>query len=165
MDYRRSTAQNPEDNCEYYNRMLCRSLAQERKQPVVAFDAVHEGVNHAQGLAMEDSQFNGLAARVELSDEARVILTQNINPGVGLMNGTQATVKKSSSRQATILIMRIQHSACQHAFCLMCPSILALRFFPIRLGRRGFHSFHEPCAMLTIAVSSARNFRLFWVGR
>ena len=94
MDYRRSTAQNPEDNCEYYNRMLCRSLAQERKQPVVAFDAVHEGVNQAQGLALEESQFNGLAARVELSDEARVILTQNINPGVGLMNGTQATVKK-----------------------------------------------------------------------
>ena len=74
--------------------MLCRSLARERKQPVVAVDAIHEGISQAQGLAMEESQFNGLASRVELSDEARVILTQNINPEVGLMNGTQAVVKK-----------------------------------------------------------------------
>ena len=93
MDYRRSTVRNPEDNCEYYNRMLCRSLARERKQPVIAFDAVHEGMSHEQGMAMEESHFNGLQAHLELCDEARGILTQNINPGVGLMNGTQVTVK------------------------------------------------------------------------
>ena len=61
---------------------------------MVAFDAIHEGISQAQGLAMEESQFNGLASHVELSDEARVILTQNINPEVGLMNGTQAVVKQ-----------------------------------------------------------------------
>ena len=60
MDYRRSTVRNPEDNCEYYNRMLCRSLARERKQPVIAFDAVHEGISHEQGMAMEESHFNCL---------------------------------------------------------------------------------------------------------
>ena len=73
--------------------MLCRSLARERKQPVIAFDAVHEGISHEQGMAMEESHFNGLQAHLELCDEARGILTQNINPGVGLMNGTQVTVK------------------------------------------------------------------------
>ena len=74
--------------------MLCRSLAQERKQPIVSFEAVHEDINQTEGLLLDESHFNGLTARVELSDEARVILTQNINPSVGLMNGTQATVKK-----------------------------------------------------------------------
>ena len=44
MDYRRATAANTEDNCEYYNRMLCRSLARERKQPVIAFDAIHQAL-------------------------------------------------------------------------------------------------------------------------
>ena len=42
---------------------------------------------------MEEAHFNGLPARLELSDEARVIQIQNLNPDVGLMNGTQATVK------------------------------------------------------------------------
>ena len=49
MDYRRATARNPEDNCEYHNRMLCRSLAREQKQPVIAFDAVHEGLGQVEG--------------------------------------------------------------------------------------------------------------------
>jgi hypothetical protein len=95
MDYRRATVRNPEDNCEYYNRMLCRSLARERKQPVIAFDALHEGISQEQGLAMDESHFNGLAARVEFCDEARGILTQNINPEVGLMNGTQFHFKRT----------------------------------------------------------------------
>ena len=73
--------------------MLNRSLAKERKQPILAFDAVHEGISHEAGVKMEEAHFNGLAARLELSDEARVILIQNLNPDVGLMNGTQATVK------------------------------------------------------------------------
>ena len=45
MDFRRSTENNPEDNCEYYNRMLLRSLARQNQQPVVALDAFHEGVS------------------------------------------------------------------------------------------------------------------------
>ena len=77
MDYRRATVRNPEDNCEYYNRMLNRSLAKERKQPILAFDAVHEGISHEAGVKMEEAHFNGLPARLELSDEARVILIQN----------------------------------------------------------------------------------------
>ena len=93
MDYRRATVRNPEDNCEYYNRMLNRSLAKERKQPILAFDAVHEGISHEVGMKMEEAHFNGLPARLELSDEARVILTHNMNPDVGLMNGTQANGK------------------------------------------------------------------------
>ena len=95
MDYRRATTSNPEDNCEYYNRMLCRSLARERKQPVIAFDATHEGISQDQGLSMDDAHFNGLAARLELCDEARGILTQNLNPECGLMNGSQVIVKRT----------------------------------------------------------------------
>ena len=48
MDFRRATTANPEDNCEYYNRMLNRALARERKEPVVAFSAVHDGITQTQ---------------------------------------------------------------------------------------------------------------------
>ena len=102
--------------------MLCRSLARERKQPVVAFDAIHEGISQAQGLAMEESQFNGLASRVELSDEACVILTQNINPEVGLMNGTQAVVKRLFAHQERTQIMKTLHAVCPPAFSWMFRS-------------------------------------------
>ena len=101
MDYRRATARNPEDNCEYHNRMLCRALAREQKQPVIAFDAIHEGIGQLEGLAMDEAHFNGLSSRVELCNEARGILTHNLNPSVGLMNGTQFHVKRIIYAPAT----------------------------------------------------------------
>ncbi len=94
MDFRRTTETNPEDNCEYYNRMLNRALARERKQPVVGFSAIHEGISQSHGLGLDDSRFFGLPAHFELSEEAWLILTHNLKPELGLMNGTRGTAKR-----------------------------------------------------------------------
>ena len=94
MDFRRATAGNPEDNCEYYNRMLNRALAREQKQPVIGFSAVHAGINQSQGEALDDSRFSGLPSRFELSEDAWLILTHNLKPELGLMNGTRGTAKR-----------------------------------------------------------------------
>ena len=93
MDFRRGTHANPEDNCEYHNRMLVRSLARENKTPVVAIDAVHEGIPQAEGAKLDDAVFNGLAKRLELAEEARVLVIHNLKVEHGLMNGTQGVVK------------------------------------------------------------------------
>ena len=158
MDYRRATAANPEDNCDYYNRMLCRSLARERKQPVVAFDAIHEGISQTQGLAMEEAHFNGLASRLEISDEARILLTQNINPGVGLMNGTQAVVKKIVYAPGTHPTH--DNAACRLPACIVVdvPQYTGPVFFLIRRNVRGYPSSHAPSQTLTIAQSHERSF-------
>ena len=165
MDYRRSTVRHPEDNCEYYNRMLCRSLARERKQPVIAFDAVHEGISHEQGMAMEESHLNGLQAHLELCDEARGILTQNINPGVGLMNGTQVTVKHTiyapgnhpnhdtpALRLPACILLDIP------TYTGPAPSLTMPHDAP------GSHSSHARSLMQRTAVSRARSFHSSWVG-
>jgi hypothetical protein len=43
MEFRRTTDNNEEDNCEFYNRQHLRAQAKHAKVPVIAFDAVHEG--------------------------------------------------------------------------------------------------------------------------
>ena len=43
---------------------------------------------------MKEERFNGLAAQVELVEEARVILIHNLAVEYGLMNGTQGVVKQ-----------------------------------------------------------------------
>ena len=88
MEFRRETAAHPEDNCEYYNRMLLRARARQQKQPVVAISALHEEISHAEGLKLDDERFSGLAKQLELAEEARVI-THNLHVEFGLMNGAQ----------------------------------------------------------------------------
>ena len=93
MEFRRETAAHPEDNCEYYNRMLLRARARQQKQPVVGISAHHEGISHAEGQKLDDERFRGLARHLELAEEARVIITHNLHVEFGLMNGAQGTVK------------------------------------------------------------------------
>ena len=78
MESRRETSHNSDDNCEYYSRMLLRSLGRQHKQPVLAISAYHEGISHGEGCKLDDERFSGLAKNLELADEARVIITHNL---------------------------------------------------------------------------------------
>ena len=88
MDFRRATDTNPEDNCEFYNQAYLRQLVRQRKSYIVRIDAEHVGVDQAEGIAMDDADFSGLAANLELAEGARVILIANLAVEQGLMNGT-----------------------------------------------------------------------------
>ena len=57
MEFRRTTDDNPEDNCEFYNQQKLRSFAKEHKTPVIAFEAFHENIQHSDGISMPDEQF------------------------------------------------------------------------------------------------------------
>lgn len=92
MDFRRSTEDNPADNCEYYNRQQLRTFVKEHKIPVIAFDAQHEGVSHDEGMNTEDEAFSGLSKRLELAIGAPVLLTHNLAVEHGLVNGSQGQV-------------------------------------------------------------------------
>ncbi len=92
MDFRRVTELNPEKNCDHYNTMKQRSFARVQQTPIARFEALHEGISHKEGMALEDQLFNNLAATMEITKGAPVILIHNINVSFGLINGTRGTV-------------------------------------------------------------------------
>ena len=92
MEFRRTTENNEEDNCEFYNRQHLRAQAKHAKVPVIAFDAVHEGTPQENGMTMKDELFNALPRRLELAVGAPVLLLHNLAVEHGLMNGSQGTV-------------------------------------------------------------------------
>ena len=94
MDFRRDTDTNPEDNCNYFNRMRLRRHAKEHNKDVAQFSAYHKGISEEKGAQIDEGQFKGLAKTLEIAEDARVILTHNLMPEQGLMNGTQGSVKK-----------------------------------------------------------------------
>ena len=94
MDFRRDTDTNPEGNCNYYNRMRLRQHAKAKGVPVARFQATHAGVSEEDGMKLDDSSFKGLEKWMEIAEDARVILTHNLFPEQGLMNGTQGNVKR-----------------------------------------------------------------------
>ena len=94
MDFRRITETNPEDNCDFYNQQRLRCAAKETKRPVIAFDAVHENCTQRAGLALDDDRFMNLPKRLELCVGAPVLLTHNLAPQHGLMNGSQGTIEE-----------------------------------------------------------------------
>ena len=69
-------------------------MAQKDNLPVIRIDAIHTGTTQEEGKKMGEERFNGLAAQVELIEEARVILIHNLAVEYGLMNGTQGVVKQ-----------------------------------------------------------------------
>ena len=144
MDFRRTTATNPEANCEYHNRMLRRSLARENKQPVVAIEAVHAGISHAQGMKLDETAFNGLVARVEVSEEARMLIIHNIDVENGLMNGTQGTLKAIVFAPGTHPNhdnVALRMPAC---FLLEVPEFTGAPFFPEKERRKWVPIFPRP---------------------
>ena len=52
MDFRRATHDNPDENCEAYNRKFLRTMARHDRVPVVRFAARYDGVSEAEGAAM-----------------------------------------------------------------------------------------------------------------
>ena len=67
-------------------------MAKETGVPVIAFEALHEGVSHDVGLATSDDLFGGLLRKLELAVGAPVILTHNLAVEYGLINGSQGAV-------------------------------------------------------------------------
>ena len=52
MDFRRATNDNPDENCEAYNRGFLRGMARREKVPVVRFTAQYEGVTEVEGVKL-----------------------------------------------------------------------------------------------------------------
>jgi hypothetical protein len=94
MDFRKATEDNPEQNCDHYNRGFLRNMARKSGLPVVRFAARHEGISDVDGAKIADEEFNGLVAELELAEGARVLLTHNLAVEHGLMNGTQGLVRQ-----------------------------------------------------------------------
>ena len=94
MDFRRITDANPEANCNYFNQQKLRAHAPEKKLPVVAFDALHEGCTQSHGMCMTDEHFMGLPPHLEICAGAPVLLIHNLATEHGLMNGSQGKVKE-----------------------------------------------------------------------
>ena len=94
MDFRRATDNNPEDNCEFYNKGYLRNMARTKNVPVIRFDALHEGVSQIEGLKIGEEAFQGLASTLEIAENARVILFHNLAVQHGLMNGTQGQIEQ-----------------------------------------------------------------------
>ncbi|HIB22772.1 MAG TPA: hypothetical protein EYO32_14995, partial [Rhodospirillales bacterium] len=93
MDLRRISTTNPENNCDFYNKLVLRSHARKHHLPVISFDAVHEGTTQEDGLEIDERHFNDLPANLEVCYDARVILIANLAVEHGLMNGTQGKIK------------------------------------------------------------------------
>ena len=92
MDFRRTTADNPEDNCEFYNKGYIRQMVRESKKPLIRIDAQHEGTPEDDGKQIPETSFNGLPNELEVAEDALVILISNLAVEFGLMNGTQGKV-------------------------------------------------------------------------
>ena len=77
MDFRRKTDDNPEENCDFFNRERLRAMAHREKKPVVRITAQHTGISEEEGLQISDECFNGHPPHLELSEGAPVILLHN----------------------------------------------------------------------------------------
>ena len=99
MDYRRTTEARPEDNCDFYNTCCLRRMVREKRREdpaaaVARFPAWHDGVKEQdEGERLDESQFRGLPAWMELAKHAHVLLTFNLALGYGLMNGSFGKAK------------------------------------------------------------------------
>lgn len=93
MDFRKESDANPEQNCEYYNKCQLRAHARERDVPVLRFPSLHEGISQEDGLKLDDVKFNDLPSYLEIAEDAKILLTMNLDVEHGLLNGSQGTVK------------------------------------------------------------------------
>ena len=94
MDFRRTTEENPEENCDAYNKAHLRAMAHKEHLPVIRIDAQHTGIPQDEGMKLGEERFNGLAAQVEYVEGAPVILIHNIAVEQALMNGAQGVIQQ-----------------------------------------------------------------------
>ena len=55
MEFRKTTDASPEHNCDFFNRMKLRRLAQEKNTSVARFRALHGGIDNKEGLRLDSS--------------------------------------------------------------------------------------------------------------
>ena len=122
MDFRRTTEENPDENCEAYNKAHLRAVAQKDNLPVIRIEAMHTGTTQGEGKKMGEERFNGLAAQVELIEDARVILIHNLAVEYGLMNGTQGVVKQIVFERSSPEPCECQHAHAAH-HCRGLPEV------------------------------------------
>ena len=94
MDFRKATDDNPEENCEFYNKSFLRGMARRDGVPIVRIAAQHDGIAQDKGMKLPEERFSGLPSELELAEEARVILIHNLAVEHGLMNGTRGVLKE-----------------------------------------------------------------------
>ena len=83
LDYRKSTEDNPDNNCDEYNRGYLRKTARALGVPVIRFAARHEGMSDREAAELTPDEFNGLMPELELCEGARVLLTHNLAVSTG----------------------------------------------------------------------------------
>ena len=54
MGFRRTTEDNPEENCDSYNKAYLRAMAHKENLPVIRIDALHEGIDQAEGMKIDE---------------------------------------------------------------------------------------------------------------
>ena len=58
MDFRRTTEENPEENCEAYNKAHLRAVAQKDNLPVIRIEAIHTGTTQEEGKKIGEERLN-----------------------------------------------------------------------------------------------------------
>ena len=134
MDFRRTTEENPEENCDAYNKAHLRAMAHKENLPVIRIDAEHIGIAQEEGMKLGEEHFNSSAAQVEFVEKARVILIDNLAVEYGLMNGTQGIVKQ--------IIFESGHHARHNNPYMRMPSAVIVDF-PKYAGPRFYDDFER----------------------
>ena len=129
MEFRRTTEGNPEHNCDFFNRMKLRRLAQETNTSVARFVAVHEGIPHSDGLRLDAAVFSGLPADLELAEGALVIIILNLAVEHGLMNGTHGIVTKIVYTGRKNPLCQDPRDALPDCVVVDCPQYVGPPFF------------------------------------
>ena len=93
MDGRKRNVEG-KDGADQVNAVELRRLARDKKRPIAAWGALHGDYEEGTDPTLLGAEeFSGLAARMELCELARVLLTDNLWPEAGLMNGALGTVR------------------------------------------------------------------------
>ena len=62
----KTTEENPEDNCDFYNKAHLRQMARLKKVPIIRLEAQHDNIDQNDGMTMHEENFNGLPAELEM---------------------------------------------------------------------------------------------------
>ena len=108
---------------------------------MIAFDAVHEGLSHEDGLATDEAEFRGLAARLELAVGAPVLLLHNLAVEHGLINGSQGKIVEIFFSPATTPTTTTSCADNLITYSSTSRSTQAPAFLPRPTGARGFLCF------------------------
>ena len=93
MDGRKANVRG-EDGAAQVNKRKLLKVAQETSKPVLCVSAYHKGFEEgSRPDLMFEEDFKGLEAELSLCEGARVLLTTNLWPESGLMNGALGTVR------------------------------------------------------------------------